>query len=462
MKCETLNLDPMKTYLEMTLILLLCSMGATAQTMGNKPVRDAWKSEDIRTRMNSLRRPLDPEHMHGLSAEVKKYALQQPGLPKTHTGNQVKSVMELTQKLDSTIHETWDSAAGQLVVSWKAIHAYDAGGNKTSEIRYAWNDSASLWALAAKDEYTYDASGNNILFVLNLWNPNTSQWVIYYKEGYAYNAGGNVTLDSLYYWDEYEGQWFNWSKTEYTYGEGGNLSLYVDKYWDDNTSRWANNYKSEFTYDVDGSLKALIGYLPNENTGQWYFDYKEEYEYDGSEFKNLKKVNYYYWDSRTSQWIFFGWDDYTYDDNLHIALIMEYEYDAELDQSSNFAKLESTYDAFGNITTVLYYWNKAGSEWATDNKKTDYYSQHEITGVSSIPGRKISVYPNPASGYVIFDGLNDSGSATVELFDMEGKKVLEQKLPESRQISVSNLRKGLYLYRLYDRGIIYKGKIGVE
>jgi hypothetical protein len=439
----------MKTFLVMTLILLLCSMGASAQTTGTNPLRDARKSEDLRTRMNTLRRPFDPEHMHGLSAEVKKYALQHPGIPKT-------------QILDSTIHETWDSAAGQLVVSWKAIHAYDAGGKKTSEIRYAWNDSTSQWILAAKDEYTYDASGNNTLFVLNLWDPNTAQWVIYYKEGYACNAGGNVTLDSVYYWDENAGQWFNWSKTEYSYNAGGNVSLYIDKYWDENTSQWANNYKSEFTYDVDGNPTALIGYLPDGNTSQWYFDYKEEYVYNDSEFKNLIKVNYFYWDSRTSQWIFFGYDDITYDVNRNIVLIMEYEYDNGLDQSSNFAKIETVYNAFGNITTVFYFWNKTSSEWETDNKKTDYYSQHDITGVPSIPERKVSVYPNPAKEFIVFDVPEISGSATVELFNAEGKKVLEQKLPENRQINVGNLHKGQYLYRLKDSGKTYAGKITVE
>jgi hypothetical protein len=75
---------------------------------------------------------------------------------------------------------------------------------------------------------------------------------------------------------------------------------------------------------------------------------------------------------------------------------------------------------------------------------------------------RINIYPNPAKEYMVFDITNISSSATVELFDIQGKKVLEQKLPENRQVSVSSLPKGLYLYRLNDRDNIYKGKITLE
>jgi hypothetical protein len=66
------------------------------------------------------------------------------------------------------------------------------------------------------------------------------------------------------------------------------------------------------------------------------------------------------------------------------------------------------------------------------------------------------------SGYVVFDLTRDSETAFVELYNEEGNMVLEQKLPANRQISVSTLSKGLYLYRLRVRDTIYKGKLSVE
>jgi Leucine-rich repeat (LRR) protein len=74
----------------------------------------------------------------------------------------------------------------------------------------------------------------------------------------------------------------------------------------------------------------------------------------------------------------------------------------------------------------------------------------------------ISVYPNPATAFFTFDLKNISESAMVELFDLQGKKVLEQKLSENKQISVSNLPKGLYMYKINNGGKLYTGKIAVE
>jgi hypothetical protein len=59
----------------------------------------------------------------------------------------------------------------------------------------------------------------------------------------------------------------------------------------------------------------------------------------------------------------------------------------------------------------------------------------------------------------VFDATNISESATVELFDNQGRKVLEEKLPVTGQISISRLARGFYIYRINNRGIVYKGKL---
>ena len=68
----------------------------------------------------------------------------------------------------------------------------------------------------------------------------------------------------------------------------------------------------------------------------------------------------------------------------------------------------------------------------------------------------------PFSEYIVFDVINISDSATIEIFDNQGKKILEQKLSVTGQIFISKLAKGLYLYRINNNGSIYNGKIIVE
>jgi hypothetical protein len=111
---------------------------------------------------------------------------------------------------------------------------------------------------------------------------------------------------------------------------------------------------------------------------------------------------------------------------------------------------------------IFYLWDEPTSQWALNNKATYYYSEHNITFIHTIPEKHLSVYPNPAKEFIVYDLTNISSSATVEMFDIQGKKVLDQKLPENKQIPVNTLNKGLYLYRLVDGGNIYVGKITVE
>jgi hypothetical protein len=127
------------------------------------------------------------------------------------------------------------------------------------------------------------------------------------------------------------------------------------------------------------------------------------------------------------------------------------------------SKVEYTYDADGNIALNNWYnWDENISQWVISNKETYYYSERNINALLSIPAKYVIVYPNPATDIIVFDLTNISESAKVEVFDIQGKKVLEQKLSENKQISISNLPKGLYLFRLHDIENIYIGKITLE
>jgi photosystem II stability/assembly factor-like uncharacterized protein len=101
----------------------------------------------------------------------------------------------------------------------------------------------------------------------------------------------------------------------------------------------------------------------------------------------------------------------------------------------------------GNGGTILKTTNGGGLVSAAETRKLE---------------STISVYPNPAKDFVVFDLPNGSESATVELYDIQGKKVIQQKLTETKQISVGHLPRGLYLYRLTDSKKFYAGKLVVE
>jgi hypothetical protein len=94
------------------------------------------------------------------------------------------------------------------------------------------------------------------------------------------------------------------------------------------------------------------------------------------------------------------------------------------------------------------------------------FNYHFITNTQSNENKiyysGFALDPNPAKEFIIFDLENISSSAKVELFDLQGKKVMEQKLSEIKEMSVSNLHRGLYLYRLCEGKNMYIGKITIE
>ena len=172
---------------------------------------------------------------------------------------------------------------------------------------------------------------------------------------------------------------------------------------------------------------------------------------------------YYDWDEITSQWENISKDEYTYDANGNNTLYNGYDWDITTSQWNDRFKIEFTYDDNGNTTSSIYNSNEPTyGRCCGSFKATYYYSEHNFTFIPKIQDKDIGVYPNPATEFIAFDLTNISETAIVELFDIQGKKVLEQKLSENKQISISNLPKGLYMYKLNSSGKLYTGKLAVK
>lgn len=74
----------------------------------------------------------------------------------------------------------------------------------------------------------------------------------------------------------------------------------------------------------------------------------------------------------------------------------------------------------------------------------------------------VKVYPNPASGILYIDGVDNAG-ADFRLFAMNGQQVLAQTLTGKDRLDVSYLPDGLYFYTISDTGgnTVQRGKVSV-
>jgi len=95
-----------------------------------------------------------------------------------------------------------------------------------------------------------------------------------------------------------------------------------------------------------------------------------------------------------------------------------------------------------------------------DNDATFQYSKVLTANIrNSAATVEVSVYPNPAVDAIHF---NTNEAANVEIYSMNGAKVVAQQADATTAVSVSNLASGYYIYRITTQnGAIQNGKIQV-
>ena len=81
-------------------------------------------------------------------------------------------------------------------------------------------------------------------------------------------------------------------------------------------------------------------------------------------------------------------------------------------------------------------------------------------------GKRMSLYPNPATSYITFDiqKINQKG-LTIVVFNFLGKKMAEkQSVNEKTLLSLTDFSRGTYIYHLVDPGgkVLDTGKFQVS
>lgn len=77
--------------------------------------------------------------------------------------------------------------------------------------------------------------------------------------------------------------------------------------------------------------------------------------------------------------------------------------------------------------------------------------------------QKIKLYPNPARDHVTVE-FHGKNAATLVLFNSAGSKVMQSQVhPGTRQVDLSGLNSGMYIYRVERKpGQIQTGKLRLE
>ena len=90
-----------------------------------------------------------------------------------------------------------------------------------------------------------------------------------------------------------------------------------------------------------------------------------------------------------------------------------------------------------------------------------------LTGINEVRNEnsKITVYPNPSSGRLIFTMQGSSNKPQIEIYNMLGQSIYQNRLtPSSTELNLSNEPAGIYLYRIVsEKGeCIGSGKLNIK
>jgi hypothetical protein len=184
--------------------------------------------------------------------------------------------------------------------------------------------------------------------------------------------------------------------------------------------------KSEHVFDLNGNTLQSLTFTWEPSTSQWRSDYKEESAFD--ENGNIFADSLYSWDASSEQWMGISKNTYSYNPEGATSMI------------TVFSPSESN-----NL------WMPAG--------RTIYYYPRQVTLAPGVTEHKIIVYPNPSREYITFNLQTASVSISIEIWDLEGRKLLEQVLPEKQTVNIGELASGMYICKIKSGESIYTTKV---
>lgn len=325
-----------------------------------------------------------------------------------------------------TITSQWDFVFNQYYYSKKDDYSYINDSLRSSSTKSEWNDSTLVWDVTSEYNYSYDATGTLQYFEYSKWDTTSDTLVLSSRNDRTFNALGKITSNTETLWDTINSEWLNSSKYDNEYNYIGNKIFHTEYTWDSIANQWQCQLEEHHNYDEAG---------------------------------NLLQHNYLSKDSITNK------------------LAEEWSYDFTYDLSVRFSDLvyppEYEYWHISNLKRFLQYSNvmlqKSYSK-IKDNQlvATEVFSFHCSTKENTTSAVDLNtsseqrVYPNPASDYVVFDIDNNLRTTTVELYTLQGNKISVQQLPNNKQLSVSQLKPGMYIYKIIQESKIRSGKIRVK
>ncbi|SNS75923.1 Por secretion system C-terminal sorting domain-containing protein [Ekhidna lutea] len=376
--------------------------------------------------------------------------------------------------------------------------SYDSNSSKT--IKYIYNDHAkvalieetdcSLSAPCETTETVYEYDLDGYISLARQYTDNTDYTVV---TVYRRNSDGNPTIVmSTYSEITTSGDLIESTRRQlFEYDSLKRKIKHTNQYLSQTTSNWITNSTDQYAY-TEKTTEVVSSIASSK--------FKVLRSYNTPNKELLVNSKTYEWLDASDEWGLISAFELELDENDNPIESLQYEWSYKSDKLVPWQKMDFIYDEAGNITRKavwsfseneqtwtrhyidkysykkgLYFNQVAGAHWvsrlygnimpASRNRSIwngEWEASSEIQyfyQALSLAKEDISlVYPNPASSIVSFD-LSNSNEAQLILYDAQGANVVEQTIQTSRSISIQDLKKGTYYYRIVTEGNVQTGKL---
>ncbi len=335
-----------------------------------------------------------------------------------------------------------------------------SGNDRLDSLHYwEWVPAEEVWLLRNRAFFTQDENGN-ITRKLELgWNG--TLWENKYLDSLVYNANNDVMYDFQMIWNG--GNWNNSVQSINTYNSNDDLTEVLIQSWEG--TFWENLYTLRYGYDTNHNV--LIDTVGVWLSGEWEYTGQNLYSYDfNNNVDTFTSQNYafgplqdysrtiYAYDASNNltlvqtqkadiSGIWNEWVRHLYTNQSHFTNHVDQEFvNGEWINKKHYFK--STNENNNLLSQSSEIWQ---SKWVNIDSSQYYYTS--TTGTKNLATDEfgVVVYPNPAFTFINIDFENVSdGLITLEIFSIEGLKVLESRFNPLREksLDITQLSSGMY------------------
>lgn len=373
-------------------------------------------------------------------------------------GNNVLTISEGQKIISSYVERS--VLSNRIVQSWDAelrlwnnleqyFYIYDNLGALYQYREEVWNETTNTWEKSLLNEYSnYDENGlpGNLL-EMN-WNSTLTDWENSKNYTLTFDAVGNLTELILETWDLAGSTWINSERVVSSFDASGNTTEDLLQIWDATGAIWQNDVKYTYTYDVNGELTKEFEQTYNIVDGVWVNSYQNLVTYDAQ--GNVTKYNEQEWDLVSTDWINKNNYEATYNSNGYVEHEVYQDWDNTLNEMVNFMQNFYYYDEYGVPSGILVQQiDEATSTWADYSKEEYYWSTETISGFNDLKNSiGINVYPNPTTGKIKIVAENEAQPTSASIYNLSGKKIKDVVLKTNHEISIDELKNGVYYFKI--------------